>query len=625
MTSSVPYAMSSCAMSSSAMSLIRIDLTRRTASKEPVSGEDAEKFLGGRALAAMLLYRELRPGVDPLGPENKLIFSSGPLTGSGAYGSHHCCFTTKSPLTGLYLDTLSSGYFAREMKRTGNDLVIIEGRSEKPVYVVITEDGVEFLDAGSVWGTGTGQTQARIRRTLTGRRAAIATIGPAGERMVPYAGVVNEERIAARGGAGAVMGSKNLKAVVVSGRKQRVHLAEPSIFMEAMKQAKNAIAANPMLSQRFPAYGTMGAIAQRNSANGLVINNFQAGSDERFNAISGQAMEKKGLIAKSTYCAAPCTAKCAKTVALKEGAYAPLLTRGPEYETLYALGTCCGVTDVEAIINGEFLCNELGLDSMSTGVSIAFAMECYEKGIITNKETGGLNVRFGNASVLAQLIRDIALRKGFGETLALGTKGMAEKFGNGSHVFAMHAKGMEIGGYDPRMSKGMALVYACGPRGGCHHAGGFTAMDPMQGQEIDLVTEAALVKASRERRVFSDSAIFCTFLSIAVKDELLASLLRGVTGLERDAAALYAIGDRGSNVERAFNVSEGLRRSWDTLPDRLLKETLPGVEGKGKPVNLESMLDAFYNVCGWDKQTGIPTREKLVGLGLEEIAEDLRV
>ncbi len=211
-----------------------------------------ETLLGGRALAALLLYREVPAGIDPLGPENKLILSTGPLTGTGTYGSHHYCITTKSPLTGLYLDTLSSGYFGRELKWTGNDVVIVEGKSEEPVYVVITEDGVTFQDAKPVWGMGTGEAQTFIRKTLPGKRVGIALIGPAGERLVPYAGVVNEERIAARGGAGAVMGSKNLKAVVVSGRKQRAELAEPAIFMEAMKQAKKGIAANPMLSQAVP-------------------------------------------------------------------------------------------------------------------------------------------------------------------------------------------------------------------------------------------------------------------------------------------------------------------------------------------------------------------------------------
>ncbi len=603
---------------------MRIDLRRRTSQRENIPRELVETLMGGRALAAMFLYREVAAGIDPLGPENKLILSTGPLTGTGAFGSHHYCVTTKSPLTGLYLDTLSSGYFGRESKWTGNDLVIIEGKSEEPVYVVITEEGVTFHDGKPVWGLGTAETQGYIRNSLPGRRISIASIGPAGERLVPYAGIVNGERIAARGGSGAVMGSKNLKAVVVSGRKQRAELAEPAIFMEAMREAKKGIAANPMLSKRFPAYGTMGAIAQRNSAGTLVIRNFQEVSDDRFNAIDGPAMEKKGLIVKSSYCAAPCTAKCAKEVALREGPYAPLQTRGPEYETLYALGTCCGVSDVEAVINGEFLCNNLGLDSMSTGVSIAFAMECYERGIITKKETGGLDLRFGNAEALDPLIKDIAHRRGFGETVALGTKKMAELFGKGSESFAIHAKGMEIGGYDPRVAKGMALVYACGPRGGCHHAGGFTAMDPMQGQEIDRETEAALVKASRERRVFCDSAIFCTFLAVGVKDEVLAGLLRGATGLDRGVKDLYAVGDRGSNVERSFNVREGLRRSWDTLPQRLLSENLPGAQGrKGQAVQLDPLIDAFYAVCGWDKETGIPTREKLVELGLETVAGDL--
>jgi aldehyde:ferredoxin oxidoreductase len=287
------------------------------------------------------------------------------------------------------------------------------------------------------------------------------------------------------------------------------------------------------------------------------------------------------------------------------------------------VGTCCGISDAEAVIHAEFLCNRMGLDSMSTGVSIAFAMECYERGIIGKDETAGTDLLFGNAGILGPLIKDIAYRRGFGATLALGTKGMAERFGKGSEVFAMHAKGMELGGYDPRVTKGMALVYACGPRGGCHHAGGFTAFDDIQNQEIDVRTEAAVVKASRNRRVLCDSTILCTFLTLGINDETIAMLLRSVTGLDRSIDEFYAIGDRASNVERAFNIREGLRRSWDTLPTRLLTESLGTGEGAPKPVDLDPLLNAFYEVCGWDITTGKPLKTTLDGLGLKGIANDL--
>jgi aldehyde:ferredoxin oxidoreductase len=603
--------------------LLRINLTNRITQNERIPRKLTETFLGGRALAARLLYKEVPSGTDPLGPGNKLILSTGPLTGTGAFGSHHYCITTKSPLTGLYLDTLSSGFFAHEMKNTGNDFVIIEGVSERPVYIVIMENGVTFHDAHALWGLNTGETQSRIREAFPGKKMSIATIGPAGERLIPFAGVVNEERIAARGGAGAVMGSKNLKAITVGGQGKHVMLADPAIFKEAMGWAKAAIARNPMLSKIFPAYGTMGGITHRNKSGGLVIRNFQEGSDDRFEAISGQAMEKKGFIIKSTYCAPPCPAKCAKVLSFQGGKHVPTISRGPEYEAQYAIGTCCGVADPEVLINAEFVCNQMGLDVISTGVSIAFAMECYEKGIIDKEDTGGLELRFGKGELLGQLIQDIAYRRGFGQTLSLGTKKIAEQFGKGSDQFAMHAKGLELGGYDPRVTKGMALVYACGPRGGCHHAGGFTAFDDIQNQEIDFRTEAAVVKASRDRRVFCDSAIICTFLTTAINDETIAGFIRGAMGAEVDAAELYAIGDRGSNVERAFNVREGLRRSWDILPGRLVQETLPVEQGKGKPIMLEPLLDEFYSVCGWDRKTGIPTREKLESLGLEEIAAEL--
>ncbi|MDP2728387.1 MAG: aldehyde ferredoxin oxidoreductase family protein [Dehalococcoidia bacterium] len=604
--------------------LLRVNLTTEQAQKELLPEEDVARLIGGRALGAMILYNELSPGIDPLGPENELIFTTGPLTGTTAQGSSRYCVTTKSPLTGLYLMALSGGYFGPEFKRTGHDVLLIEGKASEPTYLLIKPDGVEFRDARLFWGMNTSNTQEFIKDEVGDERVRIMCIGPAGENLVPFACLVNERRVAGRGGAGAVMGSKNLKAIVVLGN-QPTAVADPEAFRQASRQAVADIGNNPVTKVALPALGSNGFNSLFNEMGIMPFRNWQEAASPRVKGLLGEHL-RDNFVIKSTHCAPPCSVRTSKITLVREGPCAGALSDGPEYDTTYAFGSCCDIDDMAAIIEADALCDSLGMDTISMGVSLAFAMECFEKGIINRADTGGLELKFGDASLLRGLIHDTAFRRGFGDVIAMGSKKMSERFGKGSEAFAMHAKGMELGGYDPRGAKGIALIFACGPRGGCHHAGGYTAFAEIAMKDGRFATEgkAPIVKRTRDRRVICDSAIMCTFVTLGVSDGALACLLTAATGREVTAEDLYTIGDRGSNVERAFNVREGLRRSWDTLPRRLLEESLASGPTKGQTVDLETLLTDMYDMCGWDVETGIPTQEKLADMGLLDIAGDMK-
>lgn len=606
--------------------LLRVNLTTGKIDREVIPDEDVQMFIGGRVLGDMLLYNELAVGIDPLSPQNKLIFGTGPLTGTNAPGSSRYIVHTRSPLTGLYLSSLAGGYFGPEMKKAGYDVIIIEGKSEGSVYLSISDDKVELRDAGTFWGMTTGDVQEFIKDELGDSKVRIACIGPAGENLVLYAAIISERRAAGRGGAGAVMGSKNLKAIAVRGTGE-AEVADPGAFRMALRHAMRDIASNPTVSKLFPLYGSLLAMPALNEGGIIPWRNWQeAGSPGGVNLFA-QTWRKK-FVRKDIRCAPPCNIKCAKLSLATEGPHAGVLTEGPDYEAEYSFGTCCDITDQPAIIEADALCDQYGLDTISMGVSLAFAMECYEKGIIDSKDTGGEELRFGQARLLAKSIRDTAYRRGFGELLSQGTKRMAEKFGKGSEAFAMHVKGMELGGYDPRGAKSVALVFACGSRGGCHKSGGSAnalSLKELPTGEARFSTEgkAALTKASREPRVVADSAILCIFPQAAMSDETIAELLNAATGFSWSAGDLYTIGERGSNIERAFNVREGLRRSWDTLPLRLLTESVRSGPTKSQVVELDILLDDFYKLCGWDIETGIPIPDKLNELGLPEIARDM--
>lgn len=606
--------------------LLRVDLSRRTFYAEPLDREELRLLLGGRGLGASVLLREAPAHVEPLDQENPLIFSTGPLVGTGVPGSNRYVLHTKSPQTGLYLFSVSGGYFGREMKKTGFDVIVIKGRSKEPIYLFIDEGEVHFRDASHLWGMDTEKTQEFVRKELRRPDVGVTCIGQAGERLVPYACLINERRALGRGGAGAVMGSKNLKAVAVTGKKKAI-VADQKTLKAAFHRGREEIKSNPMTSQVLKRFGSASTLATLMGVGVLPERNWSGSAMKEAEAITAEQLRDRFWV-MDLDCSTGCPVKCSKISSVREGLWAGALSEGPDYETIYAFGPCCGIYDLPTVIQADALCDRWGLDTISTGVSIAFAMECLERGIIDpGKEKAG-DLRFGNAESLIGMVRDIAFKRGFGSVVAEGTRRMAERFGQGSEQFAMHAKGMELGGYDPRGLKGMSLVYACGPRGGCHHSGGFTVFPEIRDSNIDRFAEkgkAPLVAGSRNRRAsLCDSGLLCAFVAIGLSDETAAGLLRGVTGIDYAPGDLFTIGDRIGCLERAFNVREGLKREDDVLPERLTREAIFGGPSQGQRVeDLEAMKDEFYQFCGWDLETGAPLTERLEALGIGWVKEHM--
>lgn len=603
------------------MSIWRVDLNRQKVSREEIPLAYSEKLLGGRALGSLLLYKELKAGIEPLSEENKLIFLTGPLTGTAAPGSSRYVVLTKSPQTGIYLMALAGGYFGPALKKLGCDGLIIEGRSQKPVVIVVSEDQVYFKDGSNYWGLQTTKAQELIKQDIPDV-ASIACIGPAGEKGVPYAAILNERRAVGRGGSGAVMGVQNLKAVVLLNGNQKVNIADPKGFTEAVRQGINDLTLNNSTNEVLPKYGSCGTGAKWAEVGLVPQRNWQENVyGEQSKNFFGEVIRK--FVVKDTSCAPPCPVRCSKHVKVSEGPFANSYSDGPEYESIYALGSACGITDFGAVIAADEICDEIGVDTISAGISIAFAMECYEKGIITSADTGGKEVRFGDAGVLIELLKDIATQKDFGKVLSLGVREMAKIFGQGSEDFAMHAKGLELGGYDPRAARGYALTYACGARGGCHHAGGHTAFAECFSGQYDRFSnrgKASLVKQAREKRVLSDSLILCTFNTLGLSDDSIAKMMSCVTGNNYTISNLIACAERGSLIERAYNVREGLRREWDVLPGRILNEQIKNGPNAGQNVqNFNELIDEFYKECGWDLITGAPTEDSLKKYGLAGI------
>jgi aldehyde:ferredoxin oxidoreductase len=570
-----------------------------------------------------MLLRELPPHTDPLGEENPLIFSTGPLVGTGVAGTNRYVLHTKSPQTGLYLFSVSGGHFGRQMKKTGFDAIHIQGKSKEPVYLFVDEDKVHFKGATHLWGMDTEKTQEFIRAELRRADLGITCIGQAGEHLVPYACLINERRALGRGGAGAVMGSKNLKALVVTGRKS-TSLADQNGFKAAVRQGMEELKANPMTSQVIKRFGSPSTLATLMGVGVLPERNWSGSAMKEAEAITAEQLRDNFWV-MDLDCSSGCPVKCSKIFMVKEGPWAGALSEGPDYETIYAFGSGCGIYDLAAVIEADSLCDRLGLDTISTGVSIGFAMECFEKGIIDPQEYDTKDVAFGRPESMIGLIRDIAFKRGFGAIVGEGTRLMAQRFGQGSERFAMHAKGMELGGYDPRGLKGMSLVYACGPRGGCHHSGGFTVFPEIRDPNIDRFEEkgkAPLVAGTRNRRTsLCDSGPLCAFVAIGLSDETALGLLNGATGMGYGPKDLFTVGDRIGCVERAFNVREGLTREDDALPERLVAEAISRGPSEGHRVeNLEAMKDEFYRFCGWDLGTGAPLKERLETLGIGWVA-----
>lgn len=590
--------------------ILRINLSNGKISHEEMNQEDVQKFIGGRGIGAFLLYKELKEGIDPLGEENKLIFTTGPLTGLEVQGSAKYAVLTKSPQTNIYLMSISSRNFGKELRKCGYDILIIEGIADNPVYISIFDNQVLINDAQELWGMDTFAAEERLLKEYGNKKASVATIGPAGENLVKYASIINNNsRAAGRGGAGAVMGSKKLKAIVVKGSGD-VDPVNPDTFKELSRTVLEKLKTAPHV-KLFRDKGTVVSLEELYPIGAEPCLNWQTNTFEGIKNIFPEAMKKH--IIKSTNCP-PCIIQCSK-ICSAEWKNEKVISEGPEYETVYSFGSSCGYDDYNAIIIADRLCDALGMDTMSAGISLSFAMECFEKGLISNDITDGREFKFGNKELLPKVLEDIAYRKGFGNLLAEGTRYMAKKIGKGSEKFAMHAKGLELGGYDPRGLKAMALVFACGPRGGCHHAGGRPVPQEIAGDPLTPYNKGGMVKDSRDSRVAFDSSIVCTYHA-SMGLELLAKLISAATGWNFDTEELLKAADRISNIERMYNVREGIRRAQDTLPDRLLTEKISQSPSKNQVVELDILIDDFYRACGWDNITGIPSKEKLDELEL---------
>jgi len=600
------------------LKILRVNLTTHKVTTEDVDPKIARDYLGGRGWAIHYLYKEMDPMADPLSPENKLIFATGPLTATPAPTGNRYMVVTKSPLTGALAHSNSGGEFPTWMKRTGFDLYIFEGKSPEPVYLFVNEDQVEVRSAAHVWGKDTHET-TDILKAETSEEARVACIGPAGENLALMAAIMNDKhRAAARSGVGAVMGSKNLKAVVAMGSKNPP-LHDPEGMRTLSVDTSKNVGADVKKGSNMRIYGTSYVPQVTNTLGILPTRNFLQGTFEGVNNVDGDALKNQYLI-RHTPCYR-CPLSCGRLTEVPDGPYKGK-GEGPEYETISSLGTGCGVSNLAALVKANYLCNEYGMDTISTGMTIAAAMEMYEKGYIP-EEVIGQPLKFGDHDAMIAMIKLMAYNEGFGKELAQGSYRLAEKYGHPE--IAVTTRKQEFPGYDPRGSQGMGLLYATSNKGASHMEGD-VAYEEVFGvpvKENPLTTEGKpeLVKHFEDSFALMDSSGVCVFVGIRYmfnKDRMilpqtLANMMNLSTGAGYTAEEALRAADRVYTLERMFLLKAG--STEDTLPHRMLHEPLPDGPAKGKVVELDKMLPEFYKLRGWDEK-GWPTKEKLADLGL---------
>jgi aldehyde:ferredoxin oxidoreductase len=592
--------------------ILYVDLSKNKLKTVSLLPSLAKLFIGGKGLGAKILYDMVSPHTDPYSPENIVIFATGPFDGTPVPLGCRYTIVTKSPLSNGYVDTNSGGFFGPYLRFAGYDAIVIEGRTDKPHFLYINDGTPKLLDAEHLWGKTTHETEDIIHKDLN-KKASIASIGQAGENLVRYACVTNDKyRNAGRGGSGAVLGSKRLKAIAVYGTQQ-VPLAEP----EKLREATVAI----YKKNRIDRLGTPGVLQDAQDTSSLPTRNFQQGWYEEADKINGETMRKQ-IVIKDVPCY-NCTRACGKLSVIKTGPWKGTEVVGPEYETLGMMGSNCGISDLGAIAHANLLCDQLGLDTISTGVVVGFVMECYEKGILTAKELDGLKPTFGNAEAMMSLIMKIAYREGAGNLLAEGVKRIAEKIGKGSEQFACHVKGAELPAWETRGVRGRGLMYALCEGGGFHTKGWISGSEPPNASAVDKVEKFV---TSQNKADFRDSNGLCMFLEIEWEET--ANLLNLVTGWKLAPDDYMQTGERIHTFTRAFNVREGFTRKDDTLQPRQMDEPTPKGKAAGYKAfiskeDFENCLDKYYSLRGWDKN-GKPTYKTLVKLGLKDVAEDLR-
>ncbi len=619
--------------------LLRVNLSDGVVKRERLPESTLRTYLGGKCLGAKILFEELAPGIDPLGPANKLVFAAGPLTGAPFAGHSRYVVMGKSPLTGGWGESHAAGFFGPELKYAGYDVIVIEGQAATPVYLWVHDGAAELRDATGLWGQVTGDVQAAIRRAVGDDETRVAAIGPGGERLVKYASIMSDLYCAAgRCGMGTVMGAKRLKAVAVRGPPQ-VPIADEAAFNELVPTAVERAMAGWGTS--LFNYGTDGDLIGLSLSGRLPTKAFQQGTFDGSEKITGQTMAATILKDRAT---CPDCPDYHYRIVETSGRYATdPQYGGPEYETCAAFGSLCLNDDLEVIAKANELCNKYSLDTIATGVVLAFAMECFEKGVITRQDTGGIDLSWGNGDAILAMIPQIARREGLGAVLAEGVKRAAETLGGDAATWALHVKGAELPMHEPRGKKGVGLTYATGDRGASHlqmyHDDAFeneANAAPEIGIDATLIPQSRtetglrkvkLVKISEDLMALYNSLVICRFVfyPAGVPLQTLLGLFQAVTGWAATPQELLRVGERSFNLTRAFNAREGFTRADDALPPRVREPLADGAlqgEAYPQPV-LEEMLDLYYGQRGWDRRRGWPTRATLNALDLGWVEDDL--
>lgn len=600
--------------------VLRIDLSNENINVEPLDLEKAQKYIGSRGLGVKTFIDEVDPKVDPLSEENKFIIATGPLTAAPMPTSGRYMVITKSPLTGTIAISNSGGQWGTKLKNAGYDMIILEGRADKPVYLYIEDDKVEIKDATNYWGMVTSEITNKLSEVHSG--AKVLCIGPAGENLSKIAAVMNDvDRAAGRGGVGAVLGSKNVKAIVVKG-SGKVNVANPELAKEVNSEKLNILRNDPVAGGGLPTYGTAVLVNIINENGVHPVRNFQEAYTDKADLISGETMTETTLVKK--HACYRCPIACGRVVKLKSGEE----VGGPEYETLWSFGSDCDIYDLDAINEANMLCNEYGLDTISAGATIATAMELYQRGYIKDEEikNDNLSLNWGDAKAIIGWTKKMATREGFGNFLADGSYRLCEKYD--ATEYSMTVKKQELPAYDPRGVKGHGITYAVNNRGGCHIKGYMINPEilgvPEKLDRLELEGKPAYAKVFHDLTAVIDSMGICVFTTFGLGLKDYVEMYNAVCGDVYDEETLLKAGDRIWTLEKIFNLKAGIDSSQDTLPDRLLKDVIPNGPTKGHIHELDILLPKYYEVRGWD-ENGIPTDETLMDLGLEEYIGNLGV
>ncbi|MDP6473805.1 MAG: aldehyde ferredoxin oxidoreductase family protein [Alphaproteobacteria bacterium] len=612
-----------------ARNILRVNLSKGTCANEPLNMEWAQKYLGQRGLATKYLVEETDPKVDPLSPDNKLIMATGPLTGTCASTAGRYSVITKGALTGAIACSNSGGFFGNEMKNAGYDMIIFEGKSKKPVYLLVEDDSAQLIDAGDYWGKSCWDTEEGIKAKHQDPLIRVASIGVSGEVGVKYACVVNDmHRAAGRSGVGTVMGSKNLKAVAIRG-SLGVQVDDADKFLAAVSSGKAVIADNPVTGQGLPAFGTQVLMNVINESGALPTRNHLDSQFAGASKISAEAMAearegdgKTNLL--TTSACFGCTIACGRISTIERGHYTvaerpqyQIASGGLEYEAAWSLGAATGVDDLDALTFANFVCNEQGMDPISFGATVGAAMEMYENGDISDKETGGLEVKFGSAKALTELAELTGRGEGFGAEIGLGSKRMCEKYGKPE--LSMAVKGQEFPAYDARGIQGMGLTYATSNRGACHLRGYTVSSEifgiPVKTDPTESDGKAGLVKAFQDATGAVDSSGLCLFTTFAWSLDDIAPQVDAACEGDWTPERLAEVGERVWTLERMYNLQAGFTAADDTLPKRLLKDAAKTGPAEGKVSDLGKMLPEYYDARGWTSD-GVPSNETLQRIAL---------